>query len=120
MTPKENTSDLSVSLPLDAYSGAKYLHAYTQTNAEIGHPAGTYFFFLPASFVSPTTRFAAAAAWSLPESSHDARGDVRVGVCGQLGKSEIRDLRCIRANELQIHSGDPVDFFFVCLVKRVP
>ena len=27
MTPKENTSDLSVSLPLDAYSGARYLHA---------------------------------------------------------------------------------------------
>jgi hypothetical protein len=27
MTPKENTSDLSVSLPLDAYSGAKYLHS---------------------------------------------------------------------------------------------
>lgn len=26
MTPKEKTSDLSVSLPLDAYSGAKYLH----------------------------------------------------------------------------------------------
>lgn len=25
MTPNENTSDFSVSLPLDAYSGAKYL-----------------------------------------------------------------------------------------------
>lgn len=25
MTPYENTSDFSVSLPLDAYSGAKYL-----------------------------------------------------------------------------------------------
>jgi len=25
MTPKENTSDFSVSLPEDAYSGAKYL-----------------------------------------------------------------------------------------------
>jgi len=119
MTPKENTSDLSVSLPLDAYSGAKYLHTYTQTN---GHP-GTYCFLFPLHpschrlHALPLPR---AAAWSLPESSHDARGDVRVGVCGQLGKSEIRDLRCIRANELQIHSGDPVDFFFVCLVKRVP
>ena len=30
MTPKENTSDLSVSLPLDAYSGARYLHAREQ------------------------------------------------------------------------------------------
>jgi hypothetical protein len=25
-TPKENTSDLSVNLPLDAYSGARYLN----------------------------------------------------------------------------------------------
>lgn len=28
MTPYEKTSDFSVSLPLDAYSGAKYLHSY--------------------------------------------------------------------------------------------
>lgn len=31
MTPKEKTSDLSVSLPLEAYSGARYLHAYTNS-----------------------------------------------------------------------------------------
>lgn len=28
MTPNEKTSDFSVSLPLDAYSGAKYLHLH--------------------------------------------------------------------------------------------
>jgi hypothetical protein len=83
MTPKENTSDLSVSLPLDAYSGAKYLRAYTQGNG--GSVIQAPFVFA-ASFVSPNARMhAVAAAWCLPESSHDARGDVRVGVCGQLG-----------------------------------
>jgi len=81
MTPKENTSDLSVSLPLDAYSGAKYLRAYTQANGPSVIQAPFFFCMLRVAECTLDV----AAAWCLPESSHDARGDVRVGVCGQLG-----------------------------------
>jgi hypothetical protein len=72
MTPKEKTSDLSVSLPLEAYSGARYLHTQ-QCDVSA----------LLASF---RARLLKCDIWVLcqcsPERSHDARGDVRVVVRG--------------------------------------
>ena len=37
MTPYEKTSDFSVNLPLEAYSGARYLHMFVQKKKQTGH-----------------------------------------------------------------------------------
>ena len=62
MTPKENTSDLSVSLPLDAYSGAKYLRAYRETGRSVIQAP-----FFWASFVSPNARLPSARHGAYPK-----------------------------------------------------
>lgn len=76
-TPKENTSDRSVSFPLDAYSGARYgLVSEAKTEDAWTGEENEYWTDVDA-----------------PKRPHDASGDMRVRVVGELGQAEICNLR---------------------------
>jgi hypothetical protein len=108
-TPNENTSDLSVSFPLDAYSGAIYLLAMQHAKK------GFYTTFRLSVSVSRKCRIqniivlGLTACTSLlgvlsidceirirkrclPECAHHTRGYMSHGIVGKLSKTEIRNL----------------------------
>lgn len=79
-TPKENTSDRSVSFPLDAYSGASLCRYGLVSEAKTED-----------AWTGEENEY-----WTdvdAPKRPHDASGDMRVRVVGELGQAEICNLR---------------------------